>query len=440
MVLHPGSNVINPVAILEEQGEEVVQEHEGDGGQEVEQEEDSDFAFYFLANDTLGAYEAMQQEITELELKREPWLCETDIEFYDFSSHCIYLKTDKGDYFEYYDKGYFDPVLIDKPFVVVAGGTRCYVGSLHSGALSMSPPGPYMAELDVWFYPKDVMHISEAWSGEEDIRSMDQIREALTILNLYHGGLSLSLDAVGVIENTDTATVQYTFTITNDDGDDLLILDPDCMGSAQFHYFTIGVYFWQGSTLFYSQYKDVTIPEPFDSWEQEWFTTIKAGGSIQRTVQLKGYPKIPAGSYNCCLRFSNPPKIEKADRYSSSARYWLGEITSDEIVYELDRDLVIVETPDLPQSYHLYQNYPNPFNPTTTIRFDLPQATNVALDVCDVVGREVTRLLEGYVEPGCHQAQWSGKDQSGRIVPSGIYIARLVTPEYSKAIKMVLLK
>ena len=295
-------------------------------------EGESDFAFYFLANDTLGAYEDMQQAITELELESEPWLCEKDIEFYDFSSHCIYLKTDKGDYFESYDEGCFDPVLIKKLFVVVAGGSRCYIGSIHSGLLSSMPLGPTMDELDVWFYPKDVMHISKAWGGEEDIRSMDQIRESLTVLHLYHGGLDLSLDAVSVIENADTATVQYTFKIINDDIDDLLILDPDRMGSAQFHYFTPGVVFRQGSAYYYSQYKDVIKPEPFDSWEPEWFTKIKAGEFLQRTVQLRGYPRIPAGSYDCYLGFSNPIKIEREDRYSSGARYWLGEITSEEIV------------------------------------------------------------------------------------------------------------
>ncbi|MFC1543577.1 hypothetical protein ACFL4K_03450 [Candidatus Neomarinimicrobiota bacterium] len=298
---------------------------------EGESDFESDFALYFLTDDTLRAYEAMQQEITELALEPEPWLSEEDIRFYDFSSHCIYLKTDKGDYFESYDEGRFD-LLMDKPFVVVAGGTRYYVGSLHSGALSSSPPGPYMSELDVWFYPRDVMHISEAWGEEEDIRSMDQIREALTVLHLYHGGLDLSLDAVSVIENADTATVQYTFTITNDDYDDLLILDPDRMGSARFHYFTNGVNFRQGSAYYYSRYKDVIKPEPFDSWESEWFTEIKAGESLQRTVQLRGYPRLPAGSYNCYLRFSNPTEIEREDRYSSGARYWLGGITSDEIV------------------------------------------------------------------------------------------------------------
>jgi hypothetical protein len=93
------------------------------------------------------------------------------------------------------------------------------------------------------------------------------------------------------------------------------------------------------------------------------------------------------------------------------------------------------ESPSLPQSLSLHQNYPNPFNPVTTIRYDLPQLSKVSLIVFDILGREVVRLVDGYEEPGYHQAQWNGRE-----VPSGTYIGRLVTPGYSKSIKMVLLK
>jgi regulation of enolase protein 1 (concanavalin A-like superfamily) len=94
----------------------------------------------------------------------------------------------------------------------------------------------------------------------------------------------------------------------------------------------------------------------------------------------------------------------------------------------------------LPQKLHLHPAYPNPFNPATTLRYDLPHASEVSLIVYDLLGREVTRLMDGYRGPGYHQAQWDGHAKTGRSLPSGIYIARLVTLGYSKAIKMVLLK
>ena len=94
----------------------------------------------------------------------------------------------------------------------------------------------------------------------------------------------------------------------------------------------------------------------------------------------------------------------------------------------------------VPHTINLHQNYPNPFNPATTIRYDLPQAGNATLIVYDLLGQEVTRLVDGYLGPGHHRTRWGGRDADSREVPSGIYIATLVTPEYSTSIKMLLLK
>ena len=94
----------------------------------------------------------------------------------------------------------------------------------------------------------------------------------------------------------------------------------------------------------------------------------------------------------------------------------------------------------LPESFALHQNYPNPFNPTTTLRFDLPAASPVRIVIFDLFGREVARLVDRHLEAGFQRVVWGGWDARGRDVPTGIYIARLVTPAYTKSIKMVLLK
>ncbi|MFB0516279.1 MAG: T9SS type A sorting domain-containing protein [Candidatus Neomarinimicrobiota bacterium] len=102
--------------------------------------------------------------------------------------------------------------------------------------------------------------------------------------------------------------------------------------------------------------------------------------------------------------------------------------------------LGVEEAKGAPRSMALHRAYPNPFNPSVTIRYDLPATSQVTLTLFDLQGREVVRLVEGYIKPGYHQTQWNGRDASGLAVPSGIYIARLMTPEYSKSIKMLLLK
>ncbi|MFC1583782.1 FlgD immunoglobulin-like domain containing protein, partial [Candidatus Neomarinimicrobiota bacterium] len=88
-------------------------------------------------------------------------------------------------------------------------------------------------------------------------------------------------------------------------------------------------------------------------------------------------------------------------------------------------------------NFQLLSNYPNPFNPYTIIRYDLPKRTPVTLAVYDQLGQEVVVLRNGDLQANQHESIWDGRDANGRSVPSGIYIARLATPEYSK---MLLLK
>ena len=94
----------------------------------------------------------------------------------------------------------------------------------------------------------------------------------------------------------------------------------------------------------------------------------------------------------------------------------------------------------LPSQFRLYQNYPNPFNPTSTIRYESPEAANVTLVVFHIFGREVVRLVSQEMQPGYHNAVSAAKDHAGRSMPTRIYRARLVTQEYSQGINMLLLK
>ncbi|UCD37354.1 MAG: tandem-95 repeat protein [Fidelibacterota bacterium] len=102
--------------------------------------------------------------------------------------------------------------------------------------------------------------------------------------------------------------------------------------------------------------------------------------------------------------------------------------------------LAVGEMDYFPQFFVLHQNYPNPFNPLTTIKYELPVHTQVLLVIYDLRGREVIRLVDGYVGAGYNKVVWNSSDATGRPVPSGVYIARLITPEYTQTMKMSLVR
>lgn len=97
-------------------------------------------------------------------------------------------------------------------------------------------------------------------------------------------------------------------------------------------------------------------------------------------------------------------------------------------------------SPVLPRRLALEPNVPNPFNPSTRIRFALPEAGRVRLDVLDLRGRRVQSLVDGELEAGLHTLEWQGRDERGRSVASGVYFLRLDAAGHQKRQKMVLLK
>jgi predicted phosphodiesterase len=93
----------------------------------------------------------------------------------------------------------------------------------------------------------------------------------------------------------------------------------------------------------------------------------------------------------------------------------------------------------LPNDFSI-TNYPNPFNPSTKISYTLPQRGAVKIVVVDLLGRTVASLVDGMKEPGVHNVDWSGKDERGFNLASGMYIAQLRTSVLIKNTKMILLK
>ena len=94
----------------------------------------------------------------------------------------------------------------------------------------------------------------------------------------------------------------------------------------------------------------------------------------------------------------------------------------------------------IPVTFALHQNFPNPFNPITTLRYDLPSDALVTLSIYDMLGREITQLVNISQEAGFKSVQWDAKDSMGKPVSAGVYLYQIYAGEFVQTEKMVLLK
>lgn len=93
-----------------------------------------------------------------------------------------------------------------------------------------------------------------------------------------------------------------------------------------------------------------------------------------------------------------------------------------------------------PKGYGLLQNYPNPFNPSTQIRYNLSKTDDVVIKIYDILGKEVTTLVNEKLSAGEKSVTWNGLDQNGNAVPSGTYFVKLQTSSGVDSKKMTLVK
>jgi len=100
-----------------------------------------------------------------------------------------------------------------------------------------------------------------------------------------------------------------------------------------------------------------------------------------------------------------------------------------------------VETSDVtPGEFALLGNYPNPFNPTTQIRYQLPEFAVVKIEIYNLNGRRIRTLINESQAAGIHNTTWDARDEIGRLVPSGVYVYRLVAGRFKQVRKMLLVK
>jgi hypothetical protein len=90
---------------------------------------------------------------------------------------------------------------------------------------------------------------------------------------------------------------------------------------------------------------------------------------------------------------------------------------------------------EVPKEYSLSQNYSNPFNPSTTIRYGLPQRSQVTLSIFNTLGQQVALLQNGEQEVGYHEVRFEGSGLS-----SGVYFYRMQAGSFIETKKFLLVR
>lgn len=93
-----------------------------------------------------------------------------------------------------------------------------------------------------------------------------------------------------------------------------------------------------------------------------------------------------------------------------------------------------------PLQFALIGNYPNPFNPSTTIEFIIPRVGSASLVIYNTAGQKVRELVSGTQTAGKHSVVWNGRDENGKPVSSGVYIAQLKNEGKVESLRMMLVK
>jgi uncharacterized delta-60 repeat protein len=121
--------------------------------------------------------------------------------------------------------------------------------------------------------------------------------------------------------------------------------------------------------------------------------------------------------------------------YVTGRSAYIGGSIITTIKYVLVPVSVQGQNTEMPEAFSLEQNYPNPFNPITKIKYNVPEATSISITIYDILGKEVARLVSGFVQPGSYEVNWDATNFT-----SGTYFYRFESEHFTEVKKMSLVK
>jgi len=239
------------------------------------------------------------------------------IEYYDYSTHLVYLKDQVS---------FTEDIVGSGVNAVYAGGDSIYRLANMNAYDSYMPDGPL-----IWnqsFYNDYVMHIDLLRMLDSDLqddpRVDPRIVEALLKYDQFHEGLACEIVDVQMVE---PGHVLLELELKNEDDFDYCYLDPDKMGLGLFHYFTNGLFLRNAYREPFTHQLEVIYPDPWDAWDPGWLSVIESGETVSLTIEYLAFDEFPPGDYTAWFRFSGlSGQVQKDDLLQAGGRIWLGDL------------------------------------------------------------------------------------------------------------------
>jgi len=181
-----------------------------------------------------------------------------------------------------------------------------------------------------------------------------------------------------------------------------------------------------GDTIDYLLYVKIGVLEPEEIYDT---TSTSVPITYQEFLEnvFEPFPMLP----RVTVQFS----MEATDGIDTV------KITGDNRVLFVNRyEYLSTISEGIPTEFALHENYPNPFNPTTTLRFDLPELSDMTLIVYNMLGQKVRTFNIQSTPAGYHSVTWDATNDLGQQVGAGVYLYQLQAKDFVKTRKMVLLK
>jgi len=314
-------------------------------------EQNDEFAIYLLKDKSITMNNTPWGEFFDHTLDDTSFLSSENIDMYDWSSHLIYLKTDKSYLQDFFFDSTYGLRYNGCPFIVTGGTQPLYSGLVYHSYHGYVTQWPKISSTELYYYPDDIFGIGRPYGNCDDPRSLPEVKEALFEAGIFHAGVNVELDtSFGIFFHSisgDTMEVEYRISFTNLDQDALYVLDPNKSDGWMFNYFTFPPVFYDSldsPQISSSSLYTGTAPDTSDYDNLDYYTLLLPGQSIKRTLRRGIYTNVHAGNYYVKINYGAPLyTMTKSKRNKFLGRIWIGVFNGEKYNVPIQVDCLTSE-------------------------------------------------------------------------------------------------